>query len=114
VHPAPSIFTFSIILHELHRRHHVALAKKIFGAVRQHNVAPGLVTWNTVLRGYAAAQDAQMAVDTLRDLEAEGHVPDSQTFKAFGKLKEQQTALDLMQDIIERNKKNLGRMQMDA
>ncbi|KAL4725209.1 hypothetical protein ACLX1H_007355 [Fusarium chlamydosporum] len=111
VHPSPSLFTFSILLHGLLMRREVMLAEQVRQALREHNLEPNAVTWNTLVKGYAAMQDLSQTVCTLQDLEAAGYKPDMHTFKAFGKLKDQTRALEMMEKIIDENRKRLDEHQ---
>ncbi|ESU16741.1 hypothetical protein FGSG_10071 [Fusarium graminearum PH-1] len=107
VHPSPNLFTFSILLHGLLMRREVMLAEQVRQALREHNLEPNIVTWNTLVKGYASMQDLSQTVGTLQDLEAAGYKPDMHTFKAFAKLKDQTRALEMMEKIIDENRKRL-------
>ncbi|RGP65346.1 hypothetical protein FLONG3_9242 [Fusarium longipes] len=111
VHPPPTLFTFSILLHGLLMRREVMLAEQVRQALREHNLEPNIVTWNTLVKGYAAMQDLSQTVGTLQDLEAAGYKPDTHTFKAFAKLKDQARALEMMEKIIDENRKRLEEQQ---
>jgi pentatricopeptide repeat protein len=111
VHPSPTLFTFSILLHGLLMRREVILAEQVRQALREHNLEPNIVTWNTLVKGYASMQDLSQTVGTLQDLEAAGYKPDMHTFKAFAKLKDQTRALEMMEKIIDENRKRLEEQQ---
>jgi pentatricopeptide repeat protein len=111
VHPPPNLFTFSILLHGLLMRREVMLAEQVRQALREHNLEPNIVTWNTLVKGYASMQDLSQTVGTLQDLEAAGYKPDMHTFKAFAKLKDQTRALEMMEKIIDENRKRLEEHQ---
>ncbi|CAG7560500.1 unnamed protein product [Fusarium equiseti] len=112
VHPAPNLFTFSILLHGLLMRREVMLAEQVRQALRENNLEPNAITWNTLVKGYAAMQDLSRTVDALQDLEAAGYKPDMHTFKAFAKLKDQTRALEMMEKIIDENRKRLEEHQL--
>jgi pentatricopeptide repeat protein len=107
VHPAPSLFTFSILLHGLLMRGEKMLGEQMLQVMREHNLEPNDVTWNTLVKGYASMQNLSQTVGTLQDLEAAGYKPDAYTFKAFSRLKDQTRALETMEKIIDENKKRL-------
>ncbi|KAF4453513.1 hypothetical protein F53441_3844 [Fusarium austroafricanum] len=111
VHPAPSLFTFSILIHGLLMRREKMLAEQVLQAMREHSLEPNLVTWNTLAKGYASMQNLSQTVGTLQDLEAAGYKPDMHTFKAFSRLKDQTRALETMEKIINENKKRLEQHQ---
>lgn len=107
VHPAPNLFTFSILIHGLMIRGEKMLAEQVLQVMREHNLEPNIVTWNTLAKGYASMQNLSQTVGTLQDLEAAGFKPDMYTFKAFARLKDQTRALQTMEKIIDTNKKRL-------
>ncbi|KAF4503195.1 hypothetical protein FAGAP_568 [Fusarium agapanthi] len=106
-HPAPSLFTFTILLHGLLMRKEKMLGEQMLQVMREHNLEPNDVTWNTLVKGYASMQNLSQTVGTLQDLEAAGYKPDAYTFKAFSRLKDQTRALETMEKIIDENKKRL-------
>lgn len=107
IHPEPSVFTFSILIHGLFKRGEKLMAEQVLQVMREHDIEPNIITWNTLIRGYASTQSMDQTVSTLQDMEAAGHSPDSFTFKAFGKLKRQEEALKKMEGIIDVNRKKL-------
>ncbi|KAF4977058.1 hypothetical protein FZEAL_6375 [Fusarium zealandicum] len=107
VHPAPNLFTFSILVHGLLMRGEKMLAEQVLQAMREHNLEPNIVTWNTLAKGYASMQNLSQTVGALQDLEAAGFKPDVHTFKAFARLRDQTRALETMEKIIDTNKKRL-------
>ncbi|KAF7542722.1 hypothetical protein G7Z17_g11340 [Cylindrodendrum hubeiense] len=111
VHPAPNLFTFSILIHGLMIRGEKMLAEQVLQVLREHNLEPNIVTWNTLAKGYASMQNLSQTVGTLQDLEAAGFKPDVYTFRAFARLKDQTRALETMERIIDTNKKRLEQDQ---
>lgn len=111
VHPAPSLFTFSILINGLLKRRENILAEQILQVMQEQGIEPNLVTWNILARGYACLQNITRTVGTLQDLEAAGYKPDTYTFKAFGKLRDQTKALEMMEGIIDDNMKRLAQEQ---
>ncbi|KAM0429394.1 hypothetical protein ACHAPT_006612 [Fusarium lateritium] len=107
VHPAPSLFTFSILIHGLMMRGEKMLAEQVLQAMREHGLEPNIVTWNTLAKGYASMQNLSQTVGTLQDLEAAGFKPDVHTFKAFARLRDQTRALTTMEKIIDANKRRM-------
>ncbi|KAI8673830.1 hypothetical protein NCS55_00704400 [Fusarium keratoplasticum] len=110
VHPAPNLFTFSILIHGLIMRGEKMLAEQVLQAMQEHGLEPNIVTWNTLAKGYASMQNLSQTVGTLQDLEAAGFKPDVHTFKAFARLRDQTRALKTMEKIIDANKR---RMEQD-
>ncbi|KAH7149484.1 hypothetical protein B0J13DRAFT_306841 [Dactylonectria estremocensis] len=107
MHPAPTLFTFSILIHGLMRRGEKMLAEQVLQVMRDHNIEPNIVTWNTLVKGHAMMQNLSQTVGALQDLEAAGFKPDTHTFRAFAKLTDQTRALEMMEKIIDANKKRL-------
>ncbi|KAF4462395.1 hypothetical protein FALBO_10802 [Fusarium albosuccineum] len=110
-HPAPTIFTFSILIHGLLMRGEKMLAGQLLQTMRENGLEPNIVTWNTLVKGYASMQNLNLTVGTLQDLEAAGFKPDPYTLKAFARLRDQTRALQTMEKIIDANKKRLEQDQ---
>jgi pentatricopeptide repeat protein len=97
LHPPPSIFTFNtLIAHFLHKppepgaQPNFEEAKRMIAFMRNHyDLAPDLVTYNTMLAGYAAAQRPEGVLATLDQLKAAGLEADEYTSKAFAMLNDQ-------------------------
>ncbi|KAL7814565.1 hypothetical protein V8C44DRAFT_325495 [Trichoderma aethiopicum] len=107
VHPPPGLCTFSILVRGLFNSGDRILAEQVLHVMKEQGVEPNLVTWNTLTKGYASMQDVKKTVSTLQDMEAAGFTPDLFTFKAFGKLKNQARALEMMEGIIDMNRQKM-------
>ncbi|KAL6878884.1 hypothetical protein J3F83DRAFT_261463 [Trichoderma novae-zelandiae] len=108
VHPAPGLCTFSILVRGLLNSGDRILAEQVLHVMKEQGIEPNLVTWNTLTKGYASMQNIKKTVSTLQDMEAAGFKPDLFTFKAFGKLKNQARALELMEGIIDVNRQMMA------
>lgn len=111
MYPAPSTITLALVVRGLMSRGEAGLAEEILEVMRKLGVRLNLVGWNTMLKGYASMQNVHSTVTTLQSLEAAGYRADSFTFDAFGKLNDQQKALDQMQAILDRNRLELMRWE---
>ncbi|KFA74159.1 hypothetical protein S40288_06556 [Stachybotrys chartarum IBT 40288] len=104
LHPAPSVFTFHILLRGLFSRGDRILATQILEIMREMRIPVILPTYNLLIKHHAKQQDVYQTVQTLQDLEMEGLQPNDATYQAFGLLQDQDKALDMMDRIIESNK----------
>ncbi|KAK1983516.1 pentatricopeptide repeat domain-containing protein [Colletotrichum cereale] len=117
LHPAPSIFTWSILLHGFMSHKEKGSGERILTMMRQHGVEPNLVTWNTLVAGYAKSQDVNKTVQSLQRLEAAGYEADDYTLRAFSKLVNRESALRKMEDTIDRKKRDMvsrAKLVLDA
>lgn len=105
IHPPPSVFTFTIILAGLSRHRENKLFDNFKHIMEENGVTPNLVTTTTFVKNHASRQDVASTVGALRELESLGYLPNQFTFDAFGRLRNQQQALDLMSKIIDENKR---------
>ncbi|PHH64117.1 hypothetical protein CDD81_4992 [Ophiocordyceps australis] len=102
LHPAPTMFTYNIILKGLFRRRDGhALAESVIGLMRLHGIQADRKTWNILIRGYANRQDVSSVVAALHDMEAAGFSPDVFTYSGFGRLHDQKRAMDMMEEALE-------------
>ncbi|KAK2056562.1 pentatricopeptide repeat domain-containing protein [Colletotrichum caudatum] len=102
LHPAPSVFTWSILLHGFLSHKEKGSGERILAMMRQHGVEPNLVTWNTLVSGYAKSQDVNKTVHSLQRLEAAGYEADDYTLRAFSNLVNREAALRKMEDTIDK------------
>lgn len=58
--------------------------------MRSKGIEPNDVTWNTLITGYARAQDVERTVETVRRAEERGMVWDAWTHKGLRKLRNQE------------------------
>lgn len=107
VHPPPTVFTMTILLRGLLYQGETALADQMMQVMREFNIEPNLVTWNTLIKHHALAQNTGVTVHLLQDLEATGLKPDVHTYNAFNKLRDQNKALGMMQSIIDQNRRSI-------
>ncbi|OAA42109.1 pentatricopeptide repeat protein [Metarhizium rileyi] len=111
-HPAPTVLTFTILLRGLMNHRDRFLAEQVIEIMRENGIQPNIVTWNTLTSRYATMQDVPKTVSTLQDMEAAGLKPDIYTLRAFGKLRNQERALQMMEDMIEVNRRNMAQEEL--
>jgi len=107
-HPAPNIYTWSILLNGFMFHKQFKQGERILAMMREHGIQPNTATWNQLLGGYTRTQQASKAVGVLQRMEREGCVPDAFTTRAFSYLTNQEGALKMMEVMAERRKKLVG------
>ncbi|KAH8893158.1 hypothetical protein GQ53DRAFT_745409 [Thozetella sp. PMI_491] len=105
-HPAPSIYTWNILLNGFMRHQHLRQGERILAMMREHGLEPDIASWNTLLAGYARTQKVSKTVDALQRLERAGFRPDEYTMRGFSYLNNQKAAVDMMEGIMERRRQN--------
>ncbi|KAH8905631.1 hypothetical protein BR93DRAFT_929901 [Coniochaeta sp. PMI_546] len=98
-HPAPSVHTWSILINGLMFHREADKAEKVMEIMQEHGVEPSIVPYNTLMAGYANAQNVRKTVKTLQRLEAAGFEGDDYTFKAWAYLTDKEAALELMEGV---------------
>jgi pentatricopeptide repeat protein len=68
----PNIQTWSIFMHGFARHGKMALAEQVLTYMRSKGMEPDVVTWNTLVKGYAAKQDESGLLNSLDRLEEGG------------------------------------------
>ena len=81
------------------------MATQVYQVMNENNVGVTRTTMNTMIKAYARSQKTRHTVQALQDLELQGFKPDHYTYTAFGKLRNQKEAIELMEMIIETNRK---------
>ncbi|RKU46679.1 hypothetical protein DL546_008506 [Coniochaeta pulveracea] len=113
-HPPPSVHTWSILLHGLMYHKETEHAERILRLMPEYGVQPNTVSWNTMLGGYAKAQNVRMAVKTLKRLEASGVEANELTFTAFSYLHNREAALRMMETLTKKRSTRLSGQPVKA
>ncbi|KAK0613487.1 hypothetical protein B0T14DRAFT_391411, partial [Immersiella caudata] len=104
-HPAPSIYTWSILLHALMHSKQLEQGERLLEAMREHGIEPTRVTWNTLIAGYARSQSVEETVNAMVRAEDAGWKKDDFALRAFQHLIHQEEALGLLEEMLERRAK---------
>ncbi|KAK4449097.1 hypothetical protein QBC34DRAFT_405895 [Podospora aff. communis PSN243] len=112
-HPAPSIYTWSILLHALMHNKQLDQGERLLAAMRERGIEPTRVTWNTLIAGYARAQSPEDTVRAMLRAEDAGWEKDGFTLRAFRHLVHQEDALGLLEETLERRAKTLFEVSED-
>ena len=92
-HPAPSMYTWSVLLHGFMAARETASGERIVAMMKENGMHPTLVTWNTLLSGYVRVQNASKVMATLRGLEDHGFQADQYTTRAFARVARKESVL---------------------
>ncbi|KAL8659415.1 MAG: hypothetical protein Q9226_000442 [Calogaya cf. arnoldii] len=90
----PTVKTWSIAARSYFFHGQRAAGDKIIEMMRARDIPVNLVTWNTIISGYARLQDASSVVNAIRGMEAAGFEVDSYTLKALSRINNRNQLLD--------------------
>lgn len=96
-HPPPSVHTWSILVNGLVFHREADKAERVMEIMEENGVQPSIVTYNTLIAGYANAQNVRKTVKALQRLEGAGLESDDFTFRAWAYLSDKEAALELME-----------------
>ncbi|KAK3373359.1 hypothetical protein B0T24DRAFT_622896 [Lasiosphaeria ovina] len=82
-HPAPSIYTYNILLDAFARSRESANSEALLDLMRKNGIEPNIVTWNSLISGHAIRGNVVETVKTMQNMELAGCVPDRRTGSAF-------------------------------
>lgn len=105
-HPAPTAFTFTMLLDRLASSGEQRLSNDLWQLMQQNGVQPDLATMNVQVKRAARQQNVAKTVEALAELEA-NFQPNEFTFKAFGRLNNQEKALKMIEQVITKRKEEL-------
>ncbi|KXX79284.1 hypothetical protein MMYC01_203228 [Madurella mycetomatis] len=103
-HPAPSRYTWNIILDACLRQRQAnvqAQALRILQMMRQHEIEPCRVTWTTLIAGYARWQQPHLAESTLSVMHEVGYDVSEHVRRALSLLRDPEAAADLLRQAAE-------------
>ncbi|KAJ6150858.1 hypothetical protein N7470_007452 [Penicillium chermesinum] len=87
-HVKPSTRTWTLLLSAFIYNRQIAGAEKIRDMMLKHDVEFSQVTWNTIVNGYANAQDMPQTAAAIKDMEQAGFAIDSYTMKPLRYLRD--------------------------
>lgn len=113
-HPAPSVYTWSILVFGFMRHKLPGEAERTLNLMREHGVQPNVVTYNTLAAGYAKLNKIPQAVRAMQRLEADGFQSDDSTLRAFSYINNKQRAIKLMEAAVEKNTVKMQAAELHA
>lgn len=84
----PSVWTWNILLSAFTFHRQQQAVEKVKEMMRKHGVEYDQTTWNTIINGYANAQDVLATVAAIKDMESHGYKIDSYTIRPLRFLKD--------------------------
>ena len=85
----PDLYSWNILNHAALLQHEKVAATVIHAQMKKHGVSRDVVSWNTVVGGYAKMQDTDATLDAVKQMRAEGVEADDITVKALERLHDQ-------------------------
>ncbi|KAH0543608.1 hypothetical protein FGG08_002046 [Glutinoglossum americanum] len=82
----PSVRTWSILVRSYMRHNQPAAAEKVIQMMERQGMQPNLVTWNTLLSGYATLQEVHKVVEVTDRMKERGFDGDGRTLEGLGKV----------------------------
>jgi len=83
----PTRQSWSIFMHGFARHGKMGLAEQVLTYMRERDMRPNQVTWNTLINGYASQRDTEGVIDTLRRMRIEGYKGNSKTSTSLSKVR---------------------------
>ncbi|KAH6674469.1 hypothetical protein B0J14DRAFT_41282 [Halenospora varia] len=84
--PKPDAYTWNILIKVFLRHGQTRAAEKVLSMMRDRGLEPSMVSWNTLLFGYARMQNIPMVTNTIARQQAGGYRPDEITIGALKKV----------------------------
>ncbi|KAL8674474.1 MAG: hypothetical protein Q9168_001139 [Polycauliona sp. 1 TL-2023] len=95
----PTVRTWSIAARCYFFHGQRAAGEKVVEMMRARGISPDLVTWNTIISGYASLQDASGVVNSMKGMETAGFEPNSFTLKGLARIKDRNQLLDALRRV---------------
>lgn len=110
--PAPSVYTWSILIRGFMKNKQHEKAEQCIDLMRKYGVEPDIATWNSMAAGYAHSQDVYGTVHSMRRLETAGFKANAWTMRAFSILRNKRLAVKMMENAVEANRLNREREEV--
>ncbi|MCJ1229988.1 hypothetical protein MMC12_006659 [Toensbergia leucococca] len=113
----PTVQTWGILSAAYIHHGQPAAAEKILAVMKQKGMVLNQITWNSIIRGYAALQDIERTVDAVRRMEMEGFETDGFTLEGLGKVRDRGALMEALrktmaEDVEEGNREGRDREEV--
>ncbi|KAL8775666.1 MAG: hypothetical protein Q9209_000162 [Squamulea sp. 1 TL-2023] len=95
----PTVKTWSIAARSYFFHGQRTAGEKVVEMMRARGVAPNLVTWNTIISGYASIQDATAVVNAMKGMESAGFEANSYTLKGLARIRDRNQLLNALRKV---------------
>lgn len=96
----PTVHTWSVLLKVLTQHFQMIAAEKVLSMMKERDISPNRITWNTLVFGYARAQDVDNAMHSVERMEVEGYPIDDYTLLALSKLKDRDMLMEALKSAV--------------
>ncbi|PWY83282.1 hypothetical protein BO94DRAFT_536752 [Aspergillus sclerotioniger CBS 115572] len=84
----PTVRTWTLLLSAFIWNKQPLAGERVKGMMASHGIKYDMGTWNVIIAGLAARQDAQGVAQSIKELEAQGFIADAYTMKSLSYLRE--------------------------
>lgn len=85
----PDIYTWSILIKIFMRLRHSRAAEKVLSMMIRRGIQPEIITWTSLVSGYARLQNVSMTADAYQRLKEAGYAADDYIYRALAKVHQQ-------------------------
>ncbi|KAI6248633.1 hypothetical protein HI914_03576 [Erysiphe necator] len=93
----PDVYTWSILVKIFMRLRLTRSAEKVLGMMVRRNIQPEMVTWTSLIAGYARMQDPIMTANAVNRFEEAGFESDDYILRVLSKVWQQKTLINEME-----------------
>ncbi|KAL8823170.1 MAG: hypothetical protein Q9191_006106 [Dirinaria sp. TL-2023a] len=94
----PTVQTWNILVDCYMKQGFDGAAEKVLAMMRSRNIVPDVVTWNSIMAGYARRQDVDGVVEATRQMQDAGLEQDDYTIRALRLLHDKAEYVNRMED----------------
>lgn len=96
----PTVYTWSILLNSFTKHGQMVAAEKVLSTMKEIGINPNDVTWNTLVNGYARAQDIDNTMHSIERMEVEGYWIDDYTLLGLRQLRDRDKLINTLNSAI--------------
>jgi pentatricopeptide repeat protein len=97
-HALPTVQSWSILVHAFARHNQPDAAEKVVELMEERGLKPDVVTWTSLLKAHAEAQDIHSIAVTLKRQEVSGSASSERSWTAFRGFKDREALLGLLRN----------------
>jgi len=95
-HVKPTVQTWNTLVHAFARHNQAAAAEKVVELMQERGLKPDVITWTSIIRAHAEAQDIEGVADALMRKEENGFMGGDRVPKALKVLKDPEALSNLL------------------
>lgn len=109
----PDVYSWTIFMNGFVRFRQMAAAERVLGLMKKRNLEPTNITWSTLLRGYAQAQNLEKIGEVMRSVQEHGIILNTRTLHDLGQIQDRKGLMSALEQSAETQQAKLDNSELE-